>query len=225
MSSTFLQKISTAAPVSSFLIGRTADLELPDDRREGFLLQRGLHREMLEEVFPSPESSSRIPFIGAEQVHGTKVALVTPPFIDTQYISGVDGLMTAHAGVILGIVIADCAPVWIVEANGKAGALVHSGKRGTEAGIVPQTIALFETEYQIPAADLMVTIGPCIRPPCYEVDFAETIREQALAAGVKSIQDDKICTACHLDRYYSYRREEGKTGRMLATLMLHREIK
>ena len=34
--------------------------------------------------------------------------------------------------------------------------------------------------------------------------------------GVKEIHDSGVCTACDLDRYYSYRAEKGKTGRMLA---------
>jgi copper oxidase (laccase) domain-containing protein len=65
-----------------------------------------------------------------------------------------------------------------------------------------------------------VTIGPCIRPPCYEVDFAAEIRRQAAGEGVLEIHDEEICTACHPERYYSYRREKGMTGRMLATLTL-----
>jgi hypothetical protein len=73
---------------------------------------------------------------------------------------------------------------------------------------------------KLPPSELILLIGPCIRPPCYEVDFAAEIRRQAEAAGILEIQDDKVCTACHPDRYYSYRREHGLTGRMLATLTL-----
>jgi copper oxidase (laccase) domain-containing protein len=68
--------------------------------------------------------------------------------------------------------------------------------------------------------DLILVIGPCIRPPCYEVDFAAEIRRQAHEAGMTDILDECICTACHPERYYSYRRELGLTGRMLATLTL-----
>jgi copper oxidase (laccase) domain-containing protein len=40
-----------------------------------------------------------------------------------------------------------------------------------------------------------------------------------MQAGVREIRDEGICTACHLDEYYSYRREKGKTGHMLALVM------
>jgi polyphenol oxidase len=44
--------------------------------------------------------------------------------------------------------------------------------------------------------------------------------KQCRAAGVTQIHDSGVCTACDLERYYSYRAEKGKTGRMLALLGL-----
>ncbi|MDB4412825.1 polyphenol oxidase family protein, partial [bacterium] len=57
-------------------------------------------------------------------------------------------------------------------------------------------------------------------PPHYEIDFAATIREQALDAGVPPTRyhDIGLCTASDLGRFYSYRIEKGNTGRMLALL-------
>jgi copper oxidase (laccase) domain-containing protein len=69
-------------------------------------------------------------------------------------------------------------------------------------------------------ADLIVELSPCIRPPHYEIDFAAEIVNQCRAAGVKKIHDSGTCTACDVGRYYSYRSEKGKTGRMLALLGL-----
>jgi hypothetical protein len=37
---------------------------------------------------------------------------------------------------------------------------------------------------------------------------------------VKELHDSGVCTACHIDLYYSYRAEKGRTGRMLALLGL-----
>ena len=68
--------------------------------------------------------------------------------------------------------------------------------------------------------DLVVQLGPCIRPPHYEVDFAAEIGRQARAAGVKNFSDGGVCTACRPERYYSYRAEKGKTGRMWGVIML-----
>ena len=224
MSSAFLQKISLAPgdaiPATGFLIGRIPGVNFTTDREAAKLRLQPLYRKMIEEIFPSSTPHTKIPLVSADQVHGSDIAVVASPFLETQQMDCVDGLMTTHSGVILGIAVADCAPVWIIEKNGKAAALVHSGRRGTEAGIVPKAIARLEQEFQILPSELIVTIGPCIRPPCYEVDFAQTIREQAAAAGVQIIQDEKICTACHPDRYYSYRREKGAIGNMLAVLLL-----
>ena len=70
-------------------------------------------------------------------------------------------------------------------------------------------------------ADLIVQLSPCIRPPHYEVDIATEIIRQCRALGVQHIHDSGTCTASDLSRYYSYRAEKGKTGRMLAMIGLH----
>ena len=70
------------------------------------------------------------------------------------------------------------------------------------------------------AANVIVQLGPCIRPPHYEVDFAAEIGRQAARAGIVRFHDCGLCTACDLARYYSYRAEKGKTGRMWGVLML-----
>lgn len=50
------------------------------------------------------------------------------------------------------------------------------------------------------------------------VDLAEANRRQLIDAGVpaKNITDLGLCTACHLDLFFSHRAEKGITGRMLA---------
>ncbi len=63
-------------------------------------------------------------------------------------------------------------------------------------------------------------LSPCIRPPHYEIDFAADIVRACRERGVVNVHDSGVCTACHLDRYYSYRAEKGKTGRMLALLAI-----
>ncbi|MFV1995218.1 MAG: laccase domain-containing protein, partial [Verrucomicrobiales bacterium] len=62
--------------------------------------------------------------------------------------------------------------------------------------------------------------SPCIRPPDYEVDFAAGIRQQCCERGVppEQVHDEGISTVSAPDRYYSYRAEKGRTGRMLALL-------
>jgi len=102
----------------------------------------------------------------------------------------------------------------------KAIGLAHSGRKGTEANIVGNTISQMSQHFGTRPADLLVQLGPCIRPPHYEVDFAKTIAIQAKEAGVVQFEDCGTCTACHLETYYSYRAEKGQNGRMWAVMML-----
>ena len=154
----------------------------------------------------------------AEQVHGPEIITVTP---DTPLISdGTDGLISNRSGTLLGIHVADCGAVYLVDQRSKAIALLHSGKKGTEANITGQAIERMTKEFDSKPTDLIAVLAPCIRPPHYEIDFASTIREQALAAGIsaENYHDKNLCTASNLERYYSYRVEKGNTGRMLALL-------
>ena len=75
------------------------------------------------------------------------------------------------------------------------------------------------------ASDLVLQLGPCIRPPHYEIDFAAEILRQSRELGVTAVHDSGVCTACDLERYYSYRAEKGRTGRMLAFLALRENPK
>lgn len=159
-------------------------------------------------------------FITAEQVHGAAVAVVnsrtgTP-------LPGVDGLITAEAGVTLGIYVADCCAIFLVDPQRKVIGLLHSGRKGTEQGIVTRAIGLMHTEFGCEPGDLIVQLSPCVRPPQYEVDIAAEITRQCNAVGVRDVHDSGTCTATHQDRYYSYRAERGKTGRMLALIAMVR---
>ena len=159
-----------------------------------------------------------MPLATAEQIHGREVALVGVS--DRFPAPGCDGLLTTARGICLGIYVADCAAVYIADRFSRGIALIHSGKKGTELGIVAHAVEkLCDATGGLPA-DLVVQIGPCIRPPHYETDFAAEIVRQAAAAGVREIHDCGICTASDSAAYYSYRREMGQTGRMLALMAI-----
>lgn len=208
--------------ISAFLIGRIPDLDLPQERAEMIKVLHPLQKKIAEDHLTSllKKPLSLFSFVTAEQPHGSEIAIISPPLPLEKRIEKADALITQHEGIMLAIDVGDCAPVWILEREGKIGALVHSGKKGTLAGIVPKTILRLKSEFSIKPTDLIMIIGPCIRPPCYEINFAKMIHQQAIDTGVTKIYDDQICTACHLDRFYSYRREKGHTGRMLAILYL-----
>ena len=158
----------------------------------------------------------------AEQVHGDAVAVVDAdsPMVS----SGADGLITRVPTVILAIYVADCAAVYLHDPVQHAIGLVHSGRKGSELGITARAIEMMNTQFGSSPKDLVIQVSPCIRPPAYEVDFAAQIREQCLDSGIlpDNFHDDGICTARDLSRFYSYREERGRTGRMLALFGLKR---
>jgi copper oxidase (laccase) domain-containing protein len=160
------------------------------------------------------------PLLTAEQVHGDKIAIVESPLDADQHFPGTDGFITNQRGIALGVHVADCCAVYIVDPGTPAIGLVHSGRKGTELDIVGSAIEQMRTKLGSNSSDLIIQLSPCIRPPHYEIDFAAEIVEQCRARGVRQVRDNGVCTACDLDEYYSYRAEKGKTGRMLALLGL-----
>ena len=158
-------------------------------------------------------------FAAAEQTHGHGVAVV----FDTtgERIPLVDALITSTKNLPLVIRCADCAAVFIIDRHTPAIALVHSGKKGTLANIVGNTLATMQQKFGTNPADCTSYISPCIGPCHYEMDIRANIEEQLREAGLKDVHNSQVCTACHLDRYFSYRAEKGQTGRMLAVLALN----
>lgn len=154
-----------------------------------------------------------------QQIHGNAVGVVegepgAPHFSDT------DGLVTAVAGQYLGIFVADCGAVFLADPVRRVCGAVHSGKKGTELGIAPVAIRTMAERFGSDPKDLVIQLAPCIRPPAYEIDFAAQIVADCIAAGVpeKQVHDCGVCTSSDLDRYYSYRIEMGKTGRLFAVI-------
>jgi polyphenol oxidase len=142
-----------------------------------------------------------------------------------------DGLWSDEPGRAMLLLTADCLPIAIARAEGApAGvAILHAGWRGLLAGIVAAGVRA------LGARRLAAAIGPSIGPCCYEVGeevaapFREafgddvvrdgkldlwTAAERALrAAGVETVERADLCTSCNGDRFFSHRRDHGKTGR------------
>ena len=191
------------------------------------LTRRGLPHFFTLREKVSPETtdlSSRLDreglpmaLVSAEQVHGSGVAKVGRAEVG-KVIPGVDALITNENGLTLVVRVADCGPVWLHCAKTGAIGLVHSGRKGTELGIVPATIQAMTKEFGADPASMLGFLGPCIRPPHYDVNFADEILRQLRSEGVGEVVDSGDCTASDPDRFYSYRREKGKTGRHFAVL-------
>jgi len=194
---------------------RVPGIEVSRDKVEALARLDATHREIRK-----GHGLDRAPFITAQQVHGKRIGVVDQATERDRCFDSCDGLITNQRDVCLGIYVADCCAVFIVDPIQNAIGLVHSGKKGTELGIVSNAINTMGEHFGSRSADLVVQLSPCIRPPHYETDFAGEIVRQCHDLGVTAVHDCGVCTACDLDRYYSYRAEKGRTGRMLAFLAL-----
>jgi copper oxidase (laccase) domain-containing protein len=194
---------------------RVPGIEMSHDKTEALARLDGVHRKIRAE-----HGLADLPFLTAQQVHGKEIAVVDAMASGNKCFENCDGLITKERGVCLGIYVADCCAVYLVDPVRRALGLVHSGKKGTELGIVASAIRTMTARFGSSVSDLVIQLSPCIRPPHYEIDFAADILGQCRALGVASVHDDGVCTACDLTRYYSYRAEKGRTGRMLAFLAL-----
>ena len=195
---------------------RIPGIEPAGDRESMLSRLQSRHKQAREEL-----GMGGMRYATAEQTHGNGVAVVGPGG-ETGRFGGVDALVTAMPGIALGIYVADCCAVYLVDPERRCIGLAHSGKKGTELGVVPAAIETMRTQFGSDPAKIVALLGPCIRPPYYEVDFAAEIVRQCGEAGLKEIFDAGECTAADLGKYYSYRAERGKTGRMLALLALGR---
>jgi polyphenol oxidase len=206
---------------------RIPGIDVSHDKAEALKRLDAAHREIRNAI-----GVGDWPLFSAQQIHGNNIAIVdevglarradlTPQHgVPAREFPGCDGIITNQRGTVLGVYVADCCAVYIVDSKTPAIGLVHSGRNGTEVGVVPNAITQMIDRFGSDPANMIVQLSPCIRPPHYEVDFAAEIVRQCRAFGVKEIHDPGICTACNLDRYYSYRVEKGKTGRMLALVGL-----
>lgn len=157
-------------------------------------------------------------FCTAEQVHGAGVSVVEG--LDSGWRPGADSLVTASEEVCLGIYTADCCAVFLADPGKRVIGLAHAGAKGTRLGVVPQTVLSMRERFGCKPSEIRVLLSPCIRPPLFEWDFAAEIRWQLAEVGVECVTDPGVCTGADPERYYSYRVEKGRTGRMLALLAL-----
>jgi polyphenol oxidase len=169
----------------------------------------------------------------AWQRHGANVTradargIVTP---GTVY-DHCDGLWSDEPGRAMLLLTADCMPIALARRDGgrPALAILHAGWRGLLSGIVGAGVRALGSRR------LEAVIGPSIGPCCYEVgpEVADPFREafgddvlrderldlwtsaeRALrAAGVEHVERFDMCTACHGSRFFSHRRDNGRTGR------------
>lgn len=215
----FLSALQEIPGVRAAWVERVPDLPIIGDRDEAMNQLRPIHEEEV-----SAFGGENTEWWRAEQVHGNSVAVV--PGVERivapdglPIVPGVDGLITARPGIVLAIYVADCGAIWLADRKTGVIGLLHSGKKGTEGNIFGVALDTMAREFGTDPRDVVAVLSPCIRPPDYEVDIPQTISDQAAAAGVGNFIDCGLNTASDLSRFYSYRKELGKTGRMMALIV------
>ena len=161
-----------------------------------------------------------------------------------------DGLITDEPGVTLTVFSADCTPILLHDPEHHAIGAVHSGWRGTAAGIVRKAVEKMTAEYGTDPSMLEAAVGPCIGKCCFEthgdvpaamrnalgdaamcaifddgdgkfhVDLKELNRLWLTLAGVRTIDVSADCTACQPDRFWSHRKVGNARGSLAAIIRL-----
>ena len=173
------------------------------------------------------------------QVHSRRVVVIENQ--DARRIADeeADGLITNHPDAILTVTVADCLPIYLLDSDHGAYALLHSGWRGT--GIVTVALERMAEEYGTRPDQVTASIGPGIGSCCYRVEqrryraFQDqygtasgrkrdgffyldlaAVNSQALREwGVQDVRVCSDCTAC-TPQLASYRRDGPGFSHMLA---------
>jgi YfiH family protein len=180
----------------------------------------------------APESLAR-----SYQVHGSEIWTSESP----GYESGYDAIIAPEPGIFAGVGIADCCPILLADPVKQTAAAIHAGWKGTVAQIVHKTASTLIAGGSNPS-DILAYIGPCIslahfevgdevaeqfelkeqRGARWHVDLKATNAAQLQALGITQIEISDYCTVANNDVFYSHRKENGITGRMLAVIGFQR---
>ncbi|MCM3012060.1 polyphenol oxidase family protein, partial [Bacillus subtilis] len=107
-----------------------------------------------------------------EQVHGAQIvqadAVIAAAPGATAPVQA-DASVTDQAGAVCVVMVADCLPVLLCDAQGRAVGAAHAGWRGLAAGIVEQTAARVAALAGGATDALHAYLGPAIGPKAFEV--------------------------------------------------------
>ncbi|TNJ37543.1 peptidoglycan editing factor PgeF [Chlorobaculum thiosulfatiphilum] len=175
------------------------------------------------------------------QVHGTEIALVTAP----GNLDGYDALITHVRGLFVGIMTADCYPILIHDPRTGASGAAHAGWQGAAGRIAEKTVQAMRDAFGTRPEECLAWVGTGISGERYEIggevaarfssrylepspsgegrqrlDLSAANRDQLLDAGLPpaQVQCSEFCSYRDVGRFFSYRRDHGKTGRMLALI-------
>jgi YfiH family protein len=182
-------------------------------------------------------------------VHGTNVVHAEAPRPLEKPSTQADILLTDKPEVTLFMRFGDCVPLLFHDPKKQVVGMAHAGWQGTVLGVVGKAVKAMQERYGCKPADILAGIGPSIGHDHYQVgaDVATQFQEKYPAhadriletrdgssyldlwtanilqlneAGVEQVQISAVCTACHLEDWFSHRAEKGKTGRFGALIAL-----
>jgi len=162
-------------------------------------------------------------------------------------IENCDALISNQTNIMLTILTADCVPILLFDPINNVVAAVHAGWKGTKEEIIFKTILKMQEDFNSNPKNIIAGIAPSIGKCCYEVDWnvAQHFQKvknsythegekymldlpyinklQLLKAGLKeeNIELSQVCTACEVDSYFSYRKEQGCSGRFMSMIGLN----
>jgi len=161
--------------------GDGADLNLghlPWDNRKNVLENR---RRLLARL-----EAKNMQLILQRQIHSDLIRALdgtgfpTPPPSPGRGLPAGDGLMTRRPGLLLGVLVADCLPILLVDAKQRVVAALHCGWRGTVRRLAEKAIGRMRLLFGSRPEDLWAAIGPGIGACCYAVgpEVAEEFTSQ-----------------------------------------------
>ena len=101
------------------------------------------------------------------QIHSNKIFYINKKNFNNEIYG--DGLITEEKNIALGVLTADCAPIFIFDKNRSIICCLHSGWRGGLANIVEKGVKKFKQK-RIISSNIFAIIGPCLAYEKFEVD-------------------------------------------------------
>lgn len=110
-----------------------------------------------------------------------------------------DYLVASRPGTVCGVITADCVPVLVWEPERRCVAAVHSGWRGTLAGVVEAAIDELCSRYCAERRFMLAAVGPAIGACCFEVGEDVAVRFESAFSGVEELVHRRPGVKPHVD--------------------------
>ena len=101
------------------------------------------------------------------QIHSNKIFFINNNNLNKDIYG--DGLITENKNIALGILTADCAPIFIFDKKKSIVCCLHSGWKGALNNIVSKGIKKIKRK-KIKSQNIIVIVGPCLGFNNFEVD-------------------------------------------------------